>query len=50
MAMIEQMRRMEQESLQAWASDRAIKAADDIGLADGVRRAGKKTPMAQHLW
>lgn len=42
MALIEQMRRMGQESLQAWASDQAIKAADDIGLEDGVRRAGKK--------
>ncbi len=42
MALIEQMRRMGQESLQAWASDQAIKAAEDIGLEDDVRRAGKK--------
>jgi hypothetical protein len=42
MALIEHMRRMGQESLQAWASGQAIKAADDIGFEDGVRRAGKK--------
>jgi hypothetical protein len=36
-----QMRRMGQESLQAWATGQAVKAADAVGLANGVRRAGK---------
>lgn len=42
MALIEQMRRMGQESLQAWARGQAIKAADDVGRESSVRRAGKK--------
>ena len=42
MALIEHMRRMGQESLQAWASSQSTKAADDISHEDGVRRAGKK--------
>jgi hypothetical protein len=42
MALIEQMRRMGQTSLQAWATEQAIKAADSIGQESGVRRAGKK--------
>jgi len=40
--LIEQMRRMGQESLQAWASDQAVKAAAEIGQEGGVSRAGKK--------
>ncbi len=42
MALIEQMRRMGQESLQAWARGQSIKAADDVGRENDVRRAGKK--------
>lgn len=42
MALIEQMRRMGQTSLQAWATEQAVKAATDVGCEDGVRRAGKK--------
>lgn len=40
--LIEQMRRMGQESLQAWASDQATKAAAEVGQDSEVRRAGKK--------
>lgn len=40
--LIEQMRRMGQDSLQAWASEQAIKAANQVGQESGVRRAGKK--------
>lgn len=42
MQLIEQMRRMGQESLQAWASGQAIKAAELAGQDNGVRRSGKK--------
>ena len=42
MQLIEQMRRMGQESLQAWASGQAVKAAAGVGQENGVRRAGKK--------
>jgi hypothetical protein len=42
MQLIEQMRRMGQESLQAWATGQAVKAADGVGHENGVRRAGKK--------
>jgi len=42
MQLIEQMRRMGQASLQAWATGQAVKAADGVGLANGVWRAGKK--------
>ena len=40
--LIEQMRRMGQESLQAWASEQAVKAASQVEQENGVRRAGKK--------
>ncbi len=42
MQLIEQMRRMGQESLQAWASGQASKAVAVTGRETGVRRAGKK--------
>ncbi len=42
MSLIEHMRRMGQESLQAWASSQSIKAANDMSHEDGVRRASKK--------
>ncbi len=42
MQLIEQMRRMGQESLQAWATEQALKAADSVGHESGVRRGGKK--------
>ena len=42
MALIEQMRRMGQESLQAWATEQAVKATAEVTCKDGVRRAGKK--------
>jgi hypothetical protein len=41
MELIEQMRRMGQESLQAWATGQAVKATDSVGQS-GERRAGKK--------
>ena len=47
--LIEQMRRMGQESLQVWASEQVVKAAEQVAQENGVRRAGKKNPMAQHL-
>jgi len=42
MRLIEQMRRMGQESLQAWASGQAIKAAEIAGQEGGMWRGGKK--------
>ena len=42
MQLIEQLRRMGQESLQAWANGQAVKAADSVGQESRVRRAGKK--------
>jgi len=42
MQLIEQMRRMGQESLQAWASGQVAKAADGVARESGTRREGKK--------
>lgn len=42
MQLIEQMRRMGQESLQAWASGQAAKAAGIVGQESGTWRGGKK--------
>jgi hypothetical protein len=42
MALIEQMRRMGQESLQAWATEQAVKATAEVTCEDGIRQAGKK--------
>jgi len=42
MQLIEQMRRMGQESLQAWATGQADKAAKLAGQESGVWRGGKK--------
>lgn len=47
--LIEQMRRMGQESLQVWASEQVVKAAEQVAQENGVRRAGKKNSVAQHL-
>jgi membrane-bound ClpP family serine protease len=47
--LIEQMRRMGQESLQVWASEQVVKAAEQVEQENGVRRAGKKNSVAQHL-
>lgn len=40
--LIEEMRRMGQESLQAWASGQAAKSAEAVGSARGTWRGGKK--------
>lgn len=50
MRLIEEMRRMGQESLQAWASGQASKASEGVAKEGNVWREGKKTPLAQHLW
>jgi hypothetical protein len=42
MRFIEQMRRMGQESLQAWAIGQAAKAAEIAGQESGTWRGGKK--------
>jgi hypothetical protein len=42
MQLIEEMRRMGQESLQAWASGQAAKAAEIVGQESGTWRGGKK--------
>jgi hypothetical protein len=42
MQLIEQMRRMGQESLQAWATGQAVKAAERVRQESGVWRGGKK--------
>lgn len=42
MQLIEQMRRMGQESLQAWAGGQAAKAAEIAGQESGAWRGGKK--------
>ena len=42
MALIEQMRQMGQESLQAWATGQALQAAENVEHENDVRRAGKK--------
>jgi hypothetical protein len=50
MQLIERMRRMGQESLQAWTSGQAVMAAARVGQERGAWRGGGKTPVAQHLW
>jgi hypothetical protein len=40
--LIEEMRRMGQETLQAWASGQAVKAAEIAGQESGVWLGGKK--------
>ena len=50
MRLIEEMRRMGQESLQAWATVQADKASESVARESKTWREGKKTPMAQHLW
>ncbi len=40
--LIEEMRRMGQESLQAWATGQAVKAAESVSRESKVRREGKK--------
>jgi hypothetical protein len=55
MQLIEQMRRMGQESLQAWATGQAAQAADSVGQEAGVWRGGKKNssgtaPLAKSPW
>ena len=47
MELIEQMRRMGQESLQAWASGQAVKATDIVGQESGTWRGGKT--VAQYI-
>ncbi len=42
MQLIEEMRRMGQESLQAWANGQAAKAAEIVGQESGIWRGGKK--------
>lgn len=42
MQLIDQMRRMGQESLQAWASGQAAKAAESVARESETRREGKK--------
>lgn len=42
MQLIEEMRRMGQESLQAWATGQAVKAAEIAGQESGTWRGGKK--------
>jgi hypothetical protein len=50
MELIEQMRRMGQESLQAWASGQAVKAAEIVGQEGGTWRGGEKNSSgAAHL-
>lgn len=40
--LIEEMRRMGQETLQAWATGQAAKAAEIVGQESGIWRGGKK--------
>ena len=48
--LIEEIRRMGQASLQAWATRQAVKAAETVAQEGKAWREGKKTPVAQHLW
>lgn len=48
--LIEEMRRMGQETLQAWATGQAAKAAEIVGQESGIWRGVKKTPVAQYIW
>ena len=47
---IEEMRRMGQEALQAWAAVQVEKTAQEVGQEGGVWSEGKKTLLAHHPW
>ena len=46
---IEEVRRIGQETLQSWAEGRIARGEQAQLQADGVRRAGKKTLLAHHV-
>jgi hypothetical protein len=50
MRMIEEIRRMGQEAMQAWATRQVEKAEQELRQRGGVKREGKKTVLAHHLW
>ena len=50
MRMIEEIRRMGQEALQAWADRQVQKTEQELRQTGQVQREGKKTPLAHHLW
>lgn len=50
MRLIEEMRRMGRESLQAWAVGQAAKASEGVAQGGKAWREGKKTLLAQHVW
>jgi len=50
MRVIEEIRRMGQESLEAWAKRQVEKVSEELDQTRGIRREGKKTLLAYHLW
>ena len=50
MRMIEEIRRMGQEALQAWATRQVEKVEQEVRQRGGAKREGKKTLLAHHLW
>ena len=47
---IDEMRRMGREALQAWAAGQVKKSAREVGQEAGVWSEGKKTLLAHHPW
>lgn len=50
MRVIEEIRRMGQESLEAWAARQVDKVSEELDQTKGIWRAGKKTVLAHNLW
>ena len=50
MRLIEEIRRMGQGAMQAWATGQVEKSAQAIRQDRQVHREGKKTLLAHHLW
>jgi FAD/FMN-containing dehydrogenase len=50
MRVIEEIRRMGQEALTAWATRQVEKSSDELSQRRGVWREGKKTELAHNVW
>jgi len=48
--MIEEIRRLGQEALQAWAERQVERSEQELRRGGQVQREGKKTLLAHHLW
>ena len=50
MRLTQEIRRMGQEVMQAWAQGQVLQTEQDVRRTGRARREGKKTLLAHHLW